>query len=195
MSRLTLTVLATLALAITLWMAGSAMAGHGGHGGYGGHGGGYHGGGYHGGGFNHLGYGIGIGFYPGYRPGYGNGYSGYGVSPIYTTNYTQIVDPGQTAIIRQLSYTPEPSAPDNKAHIHVLLPADAALWFDGEATTKTGLERDFVSPELAPDKAFTYELKARWMQGGVPVEKTLKVKVRRNTTSVADFNELPPPKD
>jgi len=172
------------------------MAGHGGHGGHAGgyHGGGYHGGGYYGGYHHSYGYGIGIGLYPAYGYSYGYSYPRYSVAPAY---YAPVVDPGASAIITRQSYSfsPQPPAPDNKAHIHVILPADAALWFEGAATTKTGLERDFVSPELDQDRTYTYELKARWMQGGVPVEKVLQVKVRRNTTSIADFNELPPPKE
>jgi len=67
------------------------------------------------------------------------------------------------------------------------VPPDAALWVDGVATQQSGADRDFVSPPLTPGQTFTYELKARWMQDGQPVEKTLKVDVRANETSRADF--------
>jgi uncharacterized protein (TIGR03000 family) len=77
----------------------------------------------------------------------------------------------------------------------VRVPADAVVWFDGEATTPTGTEREFLTPELPSDRIYLYEVRARWMQSGQPVERTLPVKVRRNTTATADFNSLPPPRD
>ncbi len=84
---------------------------------------------------------------------------------------------------------------DNRARVIVRLPADAVLWFDGEAMTPTGPEREFVTPQLPLDKAYVYEVRARWMQSGQPVERTLEVKVRRNTTTTADFSVPPPPRD
>ena len=190
--------------------AGGYGGGHGGYGGYG-HGGygyghyGYgHGYGYGYGGFypGIYGYGYG-GFYPGYSGYYGGLYPDYAVAPSLYLSTPLAPLAGLAVPAGNLAPGPYPQplaqtqlqTPDNKAHVHVLLPANAVLWFEGQATSQTGAERDFISPELALDKTYTYEIKARWMQGGQAVERTLHVKVQRNKTSVADFNALPPPKE
>ena len=194
---------------------GGGFGGYGrGFGGYGGFGygrgfGGYGGFGY-GRGFGYggwgFGYGYGIGYYPGYY-GYGYpiyaysgvypsyGYSGfypsysYGSvysSPVVSTVYLNSDPPVVTAP------QPQPAMPNNKALIHVTVPADAQVWFEGQATTRTGTERDYYSPELPSDNPYAYNIKARWMQSGQPIERTLTVKVQRNKRAVADFNALPP---
>jgi uncharacterized protein (TIGR03000 family) len=89
----------------------------------------------------------------------------------------------------------DPVATANMARVHVRVPADALLWFDGTPTTQRGPERDFTTPELNPEKTYTYEVKARWMQDGQPLERTLKVEVRANKTALVDFSVLPPPKE
>jgi len=200
-------------------MTGPTQAHGGGHGGgYGGHGGYYggHYGGYYGG--HYGGYGFGIGFYPGwyggYYPGYPYGlYPGYGYpafappvaavapSPVLATQplietppLAPMPGPPQQPELLPLPRVPA-QANDNKARIQVTIPADAMVWVEGEATTQTGAQRTFTSPELPSDKIYTYEIKARWMQGGQPVERTLQVKVQRNKIATADFNAPPLPKD
>ena len=54
--------------------------------------------------------------------------------------------------------------------------------------------RDYVTPELPSDKTYTYKVKVRWTQDGQPVEREREIKVRRNETTTADFNSLPPTK-
>jgi uncharacterized protein (TIGR03000 family) len=202
--------------ALALWVGGSgtAQAQHrgGGHGGGVGHAGGVgHGDGGHGdggrwGGYRGYGYypygGFGIGIYASpYRSyGYGYGYPDYGSygysypystdtsvypSTVYsTTQYGPSIVPVSTdANITQSGYyTP---GTDNRARVHVRLPADAQLWVDGDPTQQTGSERDFVTPPLT--SAGTYTLKARWMQGNEPVERSMKVDVRPGQTSQVDF--------
>jgi uncharacterized protein (TIGR03000 family) len=151
--------------------------------GYGGYYGGYYPGSY---GYAGLGYG---GYYPGYvtnsSGGYYPGYT-YASGPVYSGNIVAAAGPPATVNgTRQASYyTP---AADNKAHLHVHVPAGARVWVGGAATTQTGTERDFVSPELNPGKTYSYEVKARWTQDGQPVEETRTVKVRANETSNVRF--------
>jgi uncharacterized protein (TIGR03000 family) len=184
-------------------------------GGYSGYRGGY--GGYGGYGYGSgLGYGIGLssgialgstlgGYgYGGY--GYGSGYSGYsgynyvpsttslaqGVVP--STGYIDQGYPGNTiapadSSRQSLYYAPETA--DNTAHLRVMVPADAKVWVGGVETNKQGSDRDFNSPALTPGKTYTYEVKARWMQAGEPVEKTRKVKVIANQTTTVDFGPIP----
>lgn len=56
--------------------------------------------------------------------------------------------------------------------LSVKLPQPAAeVYVDGVKTTQTGTDRIFESPALEAGKEFRYELTARWVSGGVMVEK------------------------
>src|SRR5207245_641837 len=59
----------------------------------------------------------------------------------------------------------------------VVVPADAELFFDGDATTQTGTERLFVTPPLTPGTTFHYNLVARWKTDGKAVEQKRTVDV------------------
>ena len=196
---------------------GGGGHGGGGHGGGGGHaGGGYYGGGYGGyrGGYGGYGYGLGgfglgygLGSYGGYGyggyggSGYGGYSSGYGLSggyPQYATpSYGQgyvvpssgYVDPSDVPTDSRQSGYYAPQAADDTARIRVFVPTDAKVWIGGEETTKTGEERTFASPALTPGKAYTYQVKAVWMQDGKQVERTQKVKVHANETSSVTFGQ------
>jgi uncharacterized protein (TIGR03000 family) len=153
------------------------------------------------GGYGYRNYGYGYPYYGGY--GYGSAY--VYPSAVYNSYYVPSVNvvPAYPETTQSLYYTPgtdvrpandvqpggdiTPPA-GNRARVHVRLPADATLLVDGDATQQTGAERDFVTPPLTPGTTYTYTLKARWMQGDQPVEKTLKVDVQANQTSLADFN-------
>jgi uncharacterized protein (TIGR03000 family) len=202
MSRYKFPILLSLALAAFAWTTAPALAaGHGsggrsggggsargGHGGsaHGGHGG-YGRGGY---GYGRGGYGYGLGGY-GYG-GYGYGLGGYGYGgyyPSYTYDYGAPAygypDMPSTVLTRQSgSYAP---ASDNTAGIHVRVPNSATVWVDGGRTQQTGPNRDFVTPALKPGTTFEYQIKARWMEDGKPVEQTRTVKVRANEASNVDF--------
>jgi uncharacterized protein (TIGR03000 family) len=175
---------------------------HGGayHGGYY-HGGYYHGGYYHGGYWWGPGFGIGIGFYPYY---YGAGpywYNPIIISPGYSY-VPPVVVPGQPSAGDTFPPQPSPSnepAPKN-AQIKVLLPdANAKVWFDGNATTSTGAERLFHTPDLAPGATSNYRIRAAWTANGKEVVQELVVPVQSGRGSVADFTRpaseriAPPP--
>jgi uncharacterized protein (TIGR03000 family) len=142
-------------------------------------------------------YGMGYGYASPYAPGYSSPY-GYGFSPYspgYGPTYLGTGYPGYGP--NGLTYGPGVSgyqssyytpATDNRARIRVRLPeANATLTIDGDATQQTGSDREFITPPLEQGKTFTYTLKARWMQGNEPVEKTQKVEVRANQVSQAEF--------
>src|SRR5262245_58614417 len=156
MSRLQITTLAILALAVELASApaGAAQGGYGGSSGYGSYGGyssGY--GGYSSGGF-YPGYGYG-GFDRGYGEGgfdrgygllrgYGSGYStptygyhAYSPRDTYSSGYVPI-SPGSPSWAAPRVSTP---AADNRARIRVRIPAGAELWVGGDATRQTGSGR------------------------------------------------------
>jgi uncharacterized protein (TIGR03000 family) len=190
-----------LALAALLFTTSSASAQRGGRGGWGnsGYSNGYYGRGYYGNGWNNGYYGNGF-FGPGYynngwygRGYYGNAYSGnngyYNSSPSYADydpNYY-----GQQPASPQQGYTsfyPQEQMPRNAALVRVHVPRNADLWFDGDKTSQTGSERDFVTPELKTDKDYVYTLKARWTDPeGKSVEQTRRVKVHAGTHAMVDF--------
>jgi len=86
-------------------------------------------------------------------------------------------------------YAPEqaPAQADNSAQVRVIVPPDAKVWFAGQETTQTGTEREFSSPALTPGKSYYYEVRARWMQNGKPVDQTRRVKVLPNQTTTVAF--------
>jgi len=200
---------AMLALGLCLVVATTADAaprGGGGRGGGGGYRGGYGGGGYRGGygggyyrgGYGGYGYGWGgIGFYPGLGYGYGYGYPGYGYSyPAYsgTTYYTTpvvytnpapavVYNPGVNTV-QSAYYNP---AQATLATVEVRVPPDATVWFDGSKTKLTGDDRLFESPPLETGKAYTYEIKAQWMQDGKTVTRTQNLEVRAGQRFMANF--------
>jgi len=197
---LTLAVPAVAAVAFLFAPGAAEAGGRGGgggyHGGYGGYRGGYYGG-YRGYGY---GYGYGVGIYLGgfpYDYGYYGGYPGYAVDP-YAAPYVTPVTP--------LYATPPPAVPgpiplsvgdpgagglpqpqDLTAHVAVKVQADAEVWFGEGKTRQTGALREFVSPALTPGKEFTYEVKARWMEGGKEVVQTRQIDVSAGSWKTVDF--------
>ena len=109
----------------------------------------------------------------------------------------------------------EQEKPDQKlpAHIRVRLPANAEVTINGKKTTSTGAVREYETPELDPERVYTYLVKAKWVEDGINVEKSLRVRalsgnrvtinfvppaqerpqpLRRPNVRVAEANELPP---
>src|SRR5262245_35772121 len=81
-------------------------------------------------------------------------------------------DPGHHGHGKRRAEGPAP------ATILVTLPADAQLTIDGHQTTSTTFTRLFATPELAPDKEFTYTLKAVFTHEGETHTVTKQVTVR-----------------
>jgi uncharacterized protein (TIGR03000 family) len=148
-------------------------------------------------------YGL-YGLYPwglGYGWGYGGyGYGGYGLdsaygygayAPTYASYYpTTDVD---LAAVPAGGENEQPN--DNAAHLLVVVPANAEVWFDGSRTQQTGEEREFVSPPLQPGRTFSYAVKARWTQDGKTVEQTRTIPVWANLWRPIDFTQPEPPKE
>jgi uncharacterized protein (TIGR03000 family) len=190
--------------------------GHGGgyHGGgyTGGYHGGYHGGYYggHYGGFQHyypgynsfyrpyssLGF-LGGYYYPGLF-GYGFNYD-YGLGYGYPWAYSS---PAYSYSNPPVDYTPSVSAyfdpqsagvagttmTDASATITVVLPAsDAKVWFDDHAMQQQGAIRTYVSPPLAQNQDFVYQVRAHWQEQGRTVDQTRTATLRAGQTTVVDF--------
>jgi len=76
------------------------------------------------------------------------------------------------------------SADEAPARLRVLLPADATLTIDGQPTRSTTADRLFVTPPLAADKVFHYDLTARFSRGdeSVTIERRVAVRAGEETT-------------
>jgi len=80
---------------------------------------------------------------------------------------------------------PAPAAAPVQFDLQV--PADAQVWFDGEKTTQTGALRHFVSPPLPPGRAYTYEVRVAWKEGGREVTESRRLSVRAGDHVSASF--------
>jgi uncharacterized protein (TIGR03000 family) len=136
----------------------------------------------------------------GYRPNWTNGYSpNYGYSnpvgtPYYFAHHPTPEEQGEVP-----PETPEgkPSTGgrrqplDFKAHIQVKVPADAEVWFNGQKTTAKGPVREFRSPELDAGYEYSYEVRARWQEGGKERERTRKVSIYPGAHLTVEFPDKP----
>jgi uncharacterized protein (TIGR03000 family) len=204
-----------------VWRGGSFYRG----GFYGGYPGGFYGG-YPGGFYSGFGYGfyrpgisIGVGVYPYSAYDYGLPlYSSY-ASPSYryaspilaysTPSYSVTPSLAASTVASPPQYTvasppadPPPAQADNAAHIKVVVPAEAQIFFNGSPTRKVGEEREFVSPPLTPGQSYRYTIEARWMENGREVDQTRTVTVAAGQAALINFNVpdagagpevLPPP--
>jgi|GEM_PF-1032227 len=143
-------------------------------------------------------------------PAYGSGiYSPYGGDPLpmprtvsslsrYRDYYARNAHPAAPSTIvsnpsatRYVDYYARNAGrtAENKALLHVSLPADAELWLNGKRMSRTGPERDFITPQLQEGETYAYQVKARWTQDGRSQEETIEVKVRANKTTNVRLGE------
>ena len=84
---------------------------------------------------------------------------------------------------------PAAAVDPNAANLEVRLPENATLWIQGQQAKETGAVRHFVSPPLANDQTFTYDLHANWTDAnGKTIERTKKVEVKAGAWIGVDFN-------
>jgi uncharacterized protein (TIGR03000 family) len=114
---------------------------------------------------------------PAYRPGPSYLPSrGYGSSRMYGGHYHlyHAYTPHMGRIPQE-----EKPPPDLMAHLTVLVPANAELWFNGtKVTGKEGTVRKFASPALTPGQRYSYEVRAQWKQNGQTITKTHELTVK-----------------
>jgi uncharacterized protein (TIGR03000 family) len=102
------------------------------------------------------------------------------------------------AALTLIALTPPAARPadaDAPAQITVVVPADAEVFFDGEATVQRGAERVFISPPLPAGKTFHYELNARWKEGDKPVDHKRRIDVTAGGKVRVDFTTAAPVAD
>jgi uncharacterized protein (TIGR03000 family) len=71
--------------------------------------------------------------------------------------------------------------------LRVSVPAGAELFVDGVKTAQTGADRVFESPPAEAGREVRYELTARWVENGAPVERTRTVGGKAGETVRVDF--------
>jgi uncharacterized protein (TIGR03000 family) len=129
---------------------------------------------------------------PGYTTYYypSNSYTTYAPADYYpssTPSYSYSA-PGDTSSYYGYGAAAMPREGADTARLNVRLPdPDARVWIEDKETRQRGTLREFVSPPLNPDKRYTYEVRARWMENGKEMERTRTVPVRANDTATVDF--------
>ncbi|HEY7326736.1 MAG TPA: TIGR03000 domain-containing protein [Gemmataceae bacterium] len=84
--------------------------------------------------------------------------------------------------------------PDNAAHLQLVVPPNAEVVFNGDATTQTGATREFVSPPLTADKTYDYTILVRYTDAnGKAVNDRRVIHVRANDWFRIDFTRPAPP--
>ncbi len=81
--------------------------------------------------------------------------------------------------------TSTPAAMPAALQVHV--PEDAEVWIDGVKTDTKGAERLFETPPLSVGQTFTYEVRARWLEGGHEVSRVERAQVVTGTLLRIDF--------
>ncbi|MFO0796931.1 MAG: TIGR03000 domain-containing protein [Gemmataceae bacterium] len=71
--------------------------------------------------------------------------------------------------------------------LRVSVPAGAELYVDGVKTAQAGADRVFESPPTAAGRDVRYELTARWVENGTPVERTQSVGGKAGETVRVEF--------
>jgi len=86
-----------------------------------------------------------------------------------------------------LATPPVQAAPLVKARLTVSVPADATVWLMEQPMTQTGTVRQFVTPVLEANVAYTYTVRAQWFDGQQQVEQTKTVPVQAGQTVLVNF--------
>jgi uncharacterized protein (TIGR03000 family) len=169
-------------------------------------GGGYHGGpAYHGGyyPYHHYGYSFGVGIYLGYPYAAPWGYWA-APYPAFAQDYhaASPIAPAPDALTPEAplpdygagGLRPGDKAPqsDMIAHVAILVPAEAEVWFGTGKTAQSGARREFVSPPLTPGQVYTYRVRARWTEGGKEVVQERQVDVSAGSWKGVDFTRPTP---
>jgi len=142
---------------------------------------------------------------PGYAVPYASTSSGYNAPPNYgALSYsslppTSAMVPSTVAqnavtpnMVTTASYGTDDSRGDT-AVLHIQLPANASLFFNGvETTGQVGSRtRRYVSPSLLPGETYKYVLRAEWTENGKLVERSRELKVEAGDVIGVDFNAPP----
>ena len=132
-------------------------------------------------------------YYPAYNYAW-NTYPGtlYGFQP---SNYaagqvvTSDIQPAQqhTSFYEPDKVYDESNVPKDAALISVRVPPDAKITFSGHETKEQGTFREFVTPSLADNRTYSYEMRAKWTENGQAVDRTREILVHPGDRIHVDF--------
>jgi uncharacterized protein (TIGR03000 family) len=88
-----------------------------------------------------------------------------------------------------------PGKVDATALLRVQVPAEAEVWVSGQPTSQRGTQRQFVTPALVEGQTFSYDIRARWKQGGKEMERMQSVTVHSGDRVTVDFLRAAPTDD
>ena len=76
---------------------------------------------------------------------------------------------------------------------------NAEVWFQNYKTQQKGMVREYESATLNADQTYTFQLRARWMHNGQPVEAVRDVQARPGQNLTVVFTppareQVPAPK-
>ena len=117
--------------------------------------------------------------------------SGYGLGNAYVPTYTvtkSVVPVADTSIEPPVEVG---SLPRNQAQVIVRVPADAKLFAEGQATTLTGAERTFLTPDLQDGRTYSYTLKVEFKDEGEDKTATKQIVVRGGHRTTVVFAAFP----
>jgi uncharacterized protein (TIGR03000 family) len=128
---------------------------------------------------------------PGYRgyysyrePYYSTG--SYVTPSTWDTNNPQYSVDARTMNTYRSFYSPEQDS--NQTTIRVLVPdPNAKVTFDDSTTQQMGTDRLFITPQLDPNKTYSYTVKATWMENGKEVTRSQEAKVQPGRQVTVDF--------
>jgi uncharacterized protein (TIGR03000 family) len=102
----------------------------------------------------------------------------------YYYSYPLTMDPSQPMNNDVYVYPPTsysanypPNYTSLPATVELTVPADAQVWFNGQATSLTGTVRRFVTPPLNANGDYSYEVKVTWTKDGKPMEESKTISV------------------
>jgi uncharacterized protein (TIGR03000 family) len=90
--------------------------------------------------------------------------------------------------------------PPNKALLIVQVPANATVTIGGYTVTQAGTDRWLMTPEVPLNQTFSYDVEARWVEGGQEKRVVRRVEFQAGQTARVDFRsaggaeEIPLPK-
>jgi uncharacterized protein (TIGR03000 family) len=138
-----------------------------------------------------LGYGLG-GYYAPYYGGYVPYYSVYGPAALYPP-VVVAANPATPPSVSASAPASNQPPPDNAAHLQLIVPDEAEVWFAGARIAREGRVREFVSPPLNPGQVYNYQIVVRYSDAaGKPVEDKRDIRVRANDWFSIDFTRPPP---
>src|SRR5262249_21040703 len=90
------------------------------------------------------------------------------------------------AIGSNVSITPNARS-DRGVLINAQLPAHAELWIGNQRLNQAGPERVYISPPVAKDTTYYYDVYARWTENGEPIERHRRIFIKRGDVVGLDF--------